>query len=224
MLTPDAERDIPVEPLFLPVVQPRHLIGRWHEELELHLLELAKPEDRVAGRDLVTEGLPDLRDAKRRAHPRRVQDVGEVDEDALGRFRTQVDLRARILGRAHEGLEHQVELPGLGELSPILLVTRPAHLVGPKTLVTFLAFDQRVGEVLDVTGGHPDLGVHDDAGVDANDVVAQLDDAAPPGALDVVAQRDAQRPEVVDPLDAAVDLARLIDEAAALRQGHELLH
>src|SRR5207237_7922381 len=117
----------------------RHLIGRWHEELELHLLELAKPEDRIAGRDLVTEGLPDLRDAKRRAHPRRVQDVGEVDEDALGRFRTQVDLRARILGRAHEGLEPQVELPALGGLSPILLVPRPAPRTAQTTRVTSLA-------------------------------------------------------------------------------------
>ena len=37
-----------------------------HEELHLHLLELARAEDEVAGGDLVAEGLADLGDAERR--------------------------------------------------------------------------------------------------------------------------------------------------------------
>ena len=36
--------------------------------------------------------------------------VLEVDEDALRGLGTQVDDARRVLDRAHEGLEHQVEL------------------------------------------------------------------------------------------------------------------
>src|SRR5438445_6145759 len=90
--------------------------------------------------------------------------------------------------------------------------------------MAFLTFDQRVGEVLDVPGGLPDFWVHDDARVQADDVVAKLDHRPPPRSLDVVAQDDAERAVVVDALDAAVDLARLEEEAAPLRQRHELFH
>ena len=220
----DPEPLIPDETLLLPVLEPLHLVGGRHEVLEFHLLELAQAKDGVAWRDLVAERLADLRDAEGRAHPRRVEDIGKVHEDPLGCLGSQVDLRARVLHRPGEGLEHQVELPRFGEFAAVLLVARPTHLVGAEALVTFPALQQWVGEVLDVTGRHPDLGVHENAGVDAHDVVAQLDHAAPPGAFDVVAQRHSQGAEVVHALDATVDLARLIKEAAALREGDELLH
>ena len=155
---------------------------------------------------------------------RRVEDGGEVDEDALGRLRPQVGLGARVLHRADVGLEHEVELARLGELSPIVFVPRPADLIGAKSLVALLALDQRVGEVLDVSRCLPDFGIHDDAGVDTDHVIAQLDHRAPPGPLDVVAQGDTEGPEVHHPLDAAVDLAGLKEEAAPLGQGDELLH
>src|SRR5256886_6540009 len=60
----DPEPEIPLEPLFFPEVEPGHLLGGRHEEFELHLLELAKPEDRVAGCDLVAKRLADLRDTE----------------------------------------------------------------------------------------------------------------------------------------------------------------
>ena len=41
-------------------------LGRRHEELHLHLLELARAEDEVARRDLVAKRLADLGDAERR--------------------------------------------------------------------------------------------------------------------------------------------------------------
>ena len=59
------------------------------EELDLHLLELARAERKVPRRDLVAKALADLRDAKRDPHPRAIHHVLEVDEDALGRFRSQ---------------------------------------------------------------------------------------------------------------------------------------
>src|SRR6185312_13860364 len=48
----ETEREMPLHALRLPVVEPlRRLLGL-DEELHLHLLELASPEDEVPGRDL----------------------------------------------------------------------------------------------------------------------------------------------------------------------------
>ena len=69
------------------------LVGR-DEELHLHLLELARAEDEVAGRDLVAERLADLRDPERRLLARELQRVLEVEEDALRGLGTQVGDRA----------------------------------------------------------------------------------------------------------------------------------
>ena len=59
------------------------------EELDLHLLELARAEREVARRDLVAEALAHLGDAERHADARAVEHVLEVDEDALGRLGPQ---------------------------------------------------------------------------------------------------------------------------------------
>ena len=68
------------------------------------------------------------------------------------------------------------------------------------------ALHERVAEAADMAGGHPHLRVHEDPGVQPDDVVALLDHAPPPGALDVVLQLDAEGPVVPDGVDAAVDL------------------
>src|SRR5262249_33673533 len=47
----DAEPDVPLEALLLPVIEPLPVLARTHEELELHLLELAGAEEKVPGRD-----------------------------------------------------------------------------------------------------------------------------------------------------------------------------
>ena len=67
-LTLNAQPQVPLEPFLLPEVEPGHLLGGRHEELQLHLLELAQPEDRVARRDLVAERLANLSDAEGRPH------------------------------------------------------------------------------------------------------------------------------------------------------------
>ena len=78
--------------LRLPVLEPLHVVrARLDEELHLHLLELARAEDEVPGRDLVAERLADLRDAERHLLPRRLLHVQEVHVDALRRLRAQVD-------------------------------------------------------------------------------------------------------------------------------------
>src|SRR5262249_11863154 len=60
-----AELDVPVKALLEPVLEPLLSLGGRDEVLHLHLLELARTEDEVAGRDLVAKRLADLRDSKR---------------------------------------------------------------------------------------------------------------------------------------------------------------
>src|SRR4030066_80687 len=60
---------VPPHPLRQPVLVPLGCLGRWAEELQLPLLELAGAEDELAGGDLVAEGLADLGDSEGRAHP-----------------------------------------------------------------------------------------------------------------------------------------------------------
>ena len=62
----------------------------------------------------------------------------------------------------------------------------------------------------------PHLWVHEDAGIEPDDVVALLDHRPPPCPLDVVLELDPERTVIPDRVDAAVDLARREDEAAAL--------
>src|SRR5262249_46983257 len=106
-----------VETLVDPVAVPALRVCGRDEELHLHLLELAHPEEEVAGRDLVSEGLADLRDAERRPAARELQDVLEVDKDALRGLRPQVRQRGRILEGADVRLEHEVELARLGQVA-----------------------------------------------------------------------------------------------------------
>ena len=78
----------------------------------------------------------------------------------------------------------------------------------------------------------PHLRVHDDRAVDADHAdflpvrprrrIAHH--VLPPGVLDVLLQLDAERAVVPEAVDAAVDLARLEDEAAPAAQGDEFFH
>ena len=97
-----------------------------------------------------------------------VCDVLEVDEDALRRLRPQVGHGGILLHRPDEGLEHHVELPRLGQLAAAVGASVALDMVGTETLLAGLAVNQRIGEVLDVAGGPPYHGVHEDGSVDAD--------------------------------------------------------
>lgn len=122
VLLAQAEVAVPVVPLLHPVLLPLLVLARLDEELHLHLLELAGPENEVAGRDLVAEGLAHLRDAERRLLAGGLLDLGEVGEDALRGLGTQVGDGAAVLGRAEVGGEQAGELLGLGELALVAAV------------------------------------------------------------------------------------------------------
>ena len=232
MLGADAVLVVPLQPRLLPVVVPLLVVAGLDEELHLHLLELARAEQEVAGRDLVAERLADLRDAERHLLARRVEHVEEVDEDPLRRFRPHEDDVRGVLHRAHERLEHEVELARLGQLAAALARTlrrllraaRVHDLVGAKALLALLAVDQRVGEAGDVSRGFPHPRVHQDGAIDADDVRARQHHVAPPGVLDVALQLDADRPVVPAARQAPVNLARLKGKPAPFGEVHDLLH
>ena len=87
-----------------------------------------------------------------------LQHVGEVDEHALRRLRAQVGDGAGVLDRAGVGLEHQVELAGLGERAVLAAVrarVRVVELVEAEALLAVGAVDERVGEVGEVAAAPP---------------------------------------------------------------------
>jgi hypothetical protein len=98
------------------------------------------------------------------------------------------------------------------------VVLPPAALALPEAL------DQRVGEALEVARGLPRARVHEDGGVEGDDVVALLHHRAPPLGLDVRLELYAVVPVVVGRGQPAVDLRRREDEAAALAQRDDLVH
>ena len=230
---PDAEVEVPVAADLDPLPVPLVGLGRRHEELHLHLLELAGAEDEVARGDLVAEGLADLGDAERRRLAGEVEHVLEVDEDALGGLRPQVGDRARVLHRADVGLEHQVELAGLGQLAVgavagvlrrLLRAGRVLEVVGAEALAAGPAVDHRVAEAAEVAGGLPDLRVLEDRRVEGDDVVALGQHRAPPLVLDVVLEQHAVVAVVVGGAESAVDLGGGENEAPALGQGDDFVH
>src|SRR5690606_27664450 len=153
-LPADAERDDPLHAASLPVLEPLLVRARLDEELHLRLLELAGPEDEVARRDLVAERLADLRDPERHALAGRRQDVLEVDEDPLRRLRPEVDGGRRLLDRAHERLEHEIEHPRLAErvlrAADRALPLLDLGVVRPEPTVAVPALDERVREARNV--------------------------------------------------------------------------
>ena len=107
--------DVPLEASVAPEFIPRFRFGRMAEEFDFHLLEFAAAEREVSRRDFVAEALADLADAERNAHARAVDDVFEVDENALRGFRTQERGVFFAAKRADRRLEHQVEFARLGQ-------------------------------------------------------------------------------------------------------------
>ena len=101
---------------------------------------------------------------------------------------------------------------------------RLQQVVLPEPLVALAAFHQRVTEILNVAAGLPSARVHEDGGVQPHHVVAPGDDRPPPGLLDVALQLHAQRPVVPRRAEAAVNLAALEHETAALGKGQHLVH
>jgi hypothetical protein len=228
VVAPHAEIDVPLRARVDPRLVGRLVLARPHEVLDLHLLELARAEREVAGRDLVAERLADLGHAERQLAAHRVQHVAEVHEDPLRRLGAQVRQAAAVarVDGAHGGAEHQVERPRLGEIGGAALralqllggdgfvdlgqplrvaaLLRDEHVIGAWPRLAVAAVGHRIRERRLVARVLPDQAVHQDGRVQPFHVVAVVNDRPPPGALDVVLQLDAQRPVVPGATEAAV--------------------
>src|ERR1019366_8763728 len=98
----------------------------------------------------------------------------------------EVDSARAILDWAKESLEHHVELACLCELpAAIRTFGRIGNLVGAKSMLTFFAIDQRVGEVLKMSRHFPGFGMLQNRAVEPQHVGALLHHVAPPCFLDV---------------------------------------
>ena len=214
----DPEPLVPGEPLLAPVGEPAVGVGRGDEVLKLHHLELAGAEHEVARRDLVAEAAAELGDPEGGLAAHRRHHVQEVDEHPLGGLWPQVGNGGLVLDGADEGLEHEVERPGLGEIGGAAVRAGAVDLVGAPALVARPTVDERVDERLEVARRLPDLRVRDDRGLDRHDVVAFAHDRAPPGVPDVPEHQRAERSVVVGRADAAVDLSGGEDEAPPFRE------
>src|SRR6185503_17280068 len=98
-------------------------------------------------------------------------------------------------------------------LDPLAALLGVSDLVGAVVPAAVRASRDGVGEVRGVTARLPHLGVHRDGRVEADHVVAPVDVVAPPEVLDVPLQLDAEGAVIPRRAEAAVDLARLEDEA-----------
>ena len=167
-------------------------------------------------------------------HAARAGDVREVDEDALRRFGAQVVQALLVVDGPEESLEQTREVLGLGP-RPGLTGVGVGHIrqtvrrgpavfgfVGLEEVVCTVAlvrvkrFDERVREDLDVAGHLPDAARQDDRGIDADDILAPLNEGLPPLTLDVLLQRGAEGAVVPGRSRPAVDLAGLEDEPPSL--------
>ena len=79
--------------------------------------------------------------------------------------------------------------------------------VGAVALLAVFVVNERVVERVHMTGGFPGGRVHEDAGVDAHDVLVHAHHGGPPVLLDVVLQFGAELAVVVSRGEPVVDLA-----------------
>ena len=98
------------------------------------------------------------------------------------------------------------------------------QLVRPPALLARAAVDQRVGEILEVARGFPDLRARQDGGVQADDFRAELDHRAPPRLFHVAGHQHAEGAVVVGRAEPAINLGRGEHEAPRLAQADQFFH
>ena len=91
-------------------------------------------------------------------------------------------------------------------------------LVGAETFLGQQAIDHRIGKSGGVAAGLPDFGVHDDGGLQADDIIAPLGHDAPPVILDVALEFRAQRAVIPKAVDAAVNFGGLENKPLRLHK------
>src|SRR5437763_349019 len=108
----DAVFHVPLESRINPVFEPFKLFVRIrpHEELHLHLLELAGAKNEVTGSDFVAERFAGLRDPERQLDTLSIDHVREIAENPLRGLGPEIDCTRSVLNWTDKGFEHQIEL------------------------------------------------------------------------------------------------------------------
>ena len=190
------------------------------EELHLHLLELPRPKREVTRRYLVAERLTLLRYAERNTHTAGFHNIVEVHEHRLCSLRTQIHNVVAVVNRTDMRPEHQVEQSRLAQITSVFTFGTTVSLqqVCTEPLLAPVALHQRVGEAVHMPARNPDVWVHQNRRVNANDVIAIAHERLPPLILNVALQLNASRTVIVQAAQAAVYLAALEDEPPTLAE------
>lgn len=236
LLARDADFGIPLQALFEPFVSEAEAVVRVAEKFDFHLLKLTAAEDVVAWVDLVAEGLSDLGNTEGEFDSVRVHHVLILHEDGLRGLGAEVGNGLWIIVAGHGaelGGEHEVEGARLSEsaLFAFAWITRrllsaleSVEAVGTIATFTGFAVDHGIGESAHVAGCGENGLVSEDGAVHAEDVVALLHVATPPNFFDVTLEFGTEGTHVPASIEAAVEFARLEDEALALAEGHDFFH
>ena len=179
-----------------PVVGELHAILGAAEILDFHLLKLPGAEDVVAGVDLVAKGFSDLRDAKGQFLASCIEHIAKIHKDRLSGLGTQVNHVIFRLKGPGMAFEHQVEIPGFGEITTaaggtVFLAVLDGQLICAVARIAFFAIHHRIAECLLVTRCLPDRAIHDDRAVHTLHVIPLTDVPAPPEIFQVLFQFDA---------------------------------
>src|SRR5262245_10506322 len=226
----DAQSHIPVEPLFDPLLVQLdvsllaglEVLRRLAEILDLHLLEFARAEGEVSGRDLVAEHLANLRDAERELAAHHLLHVGEIDEDPLRRFGAQVSDVLLAFHRADRRFEHRVEIARFGQIGRAAVRTFIVlQMVGAMARLALATINEPVGERGLMARITPDQTVHQNGRVQTFHVVALVNHRMPPRARHVVLQFDTQWAVVPGRSDAPINFRIGEDEAASFTQAYD---
>ncbi len=90
------------------------------------------------------------------------------------------------------------------------------NLITPVTTFANIAFHHRVAECVLVAARLPNGAIHQDRAVHADHVITLVHHHVPPKILEVALQFDAKRSVIPEAIEAAVNFARLENEAAPL--------
>ena len=216
VLLAHAKLQVPVRSLRDPSFVRGLVLAGANEILDLHLLELARAEGEIAGRDFVAESLANLGNAKGQFPAHGIEDIAEIDKDPLSGFRPHVH-KAGVVTRIHgadAGAKHEIERArgrqilrtalgadkffgldssvDLGQALGVAPLLRREHVIRARPRLARAAVGHRIGKGRLVTRVLPHQAIHQDGGIKPFHVVAFVHDRAPPGALDVVLQFDAE--------------------------------
>ena len=132
-----------------------------------------------------------------------------------------------VLSLFHQHREGAIEAPSVGSLGSREADHRTSlrlDMVGADPFVGDRALAHHVGEGVDVAAGLPDRRMHDDGGIQTDDILPVAGHGTPPGVAEIPLQFCSERAVVPESPDSSVDLRGLVDEAPAFAETDDLLH